>query len=191
MLQNNSLYGNYRQIKFSDKYQTESSFIDDYNTICVGNMGLDNTLFTSNNAKTLFYLLYANYGNSIIASSDINRFTYKLWEIVFKSGPAWVKKLDLQNKILALDDEQIEMGSFTIYNSAANPSTRPNADTTTILTKIDNQNTTRHQRSPLEAYALVIDLIKEDVTSEFLNKFKKLFNQFAQPEVPLWYVSDV
>ena len=39
----------------------------------------------------------------------------------------------------------------------------------------------------MESYAVLADLIKTDVTEEFLGRFKKLFLQFVAPQRPLWY----
>ena len=85
-----SLYGNYRQVKFTDVYETADAFLADY-----GDIGLPKTI-TDTSATTLFYLLYGRFGNDIIASSDTNRFKYRLFSIIWQYGPAWEKKLDIQ-----------------------------------------------------------------------------------------------
>ncbi len=37
---------------------------------------------------------------------------------------------------------------------------------------------------------MLIELLEDDVTESFIRKFQKLFLQFVNPEVPLWYVSE-
>lgn len=187
-LMNEPLYGNYRNRKFTDIYENVDDFATDYNNICVNKMGI--TAFEQSDAERLYYLLYARYGNSTIASSDETQFKFKLFSIVFSSGPSWKRKLDAQRKLLQLSDEDIRLGSKAIYNHAFNPSTEPSTATLTEITKIDDQNTTNYLKSQLEGYSALIELIKDDVTGLFLDKFKKLFLTFVVPEGPLWYISN-
>lgn len=187
-LMNSPLYGNYRYRKFTDIYEDVDAFITDYTDICVNKMGI--TAFETSDAQRLFYLLYARYGNSTIASSDETQFKFKLFSIIFSAGPSWKRKLDAQRKLLQLNDEDIRLGSKAIYNHALNPSTAPSTASLTELTKIDDQNTTNYLKSQLEGYSALIELIKDDVTGIFLDKFKKLFLVFVNPEGPLWYISE-
>ena len=180
-----SLYGSYRQKKFTDVYESVTDFLADYK-----DCGLPTTI-SDNSAQTLFYLLYGSYGNDIVASSDINRFKYKLFSIVFQYGPNWEKQLEIQNKLRGLTEEDIRLGSRQIYNTAQNPSTEPSTDTTDELQYINNQNVTKNQRGVLEGYATLLSLLRTDVTQEFLNRFRKLFLTIVQPEEPLLYITEV
>lgn len=180
-----SLYGSYRQKKFTDVYESVEDFLADYK-----DCGLPTTI-SDNSAQTLFYLLYGSYGNDIVASSDINRFKYKLFSIVFQYGPNWEKQLEIQNKLRGLTEEDIRLGSRQIYNTAQNPSTEPSTDTTDELQYINNQNVTKNQRGVLEGYATLLSLLRTDVTQEFLNRFRKLFLTIVQPEEPLLYITEV
>lgn len=180
-----SLYGSYRQKKFTDVYESVTDFLVDYK-----DCGLPTTI-SDNSAQTLFYLLYGSYGNDIVASSDINRFKYKLFSIIFQYGPNWEKQLEIQNKLRGLTEEDIRLGSRQIYNTAQNPSTEPSTDTTDELQYINNQNVTKNQRGVLEGYATLLSLLRTDVTQEFLNRFRKLFLTIVQPEEPLLYITEV
>lgn len=180
-----SLYGSYRQKKFTDVYESVSDFLADYK-----DCGLPTTI-SDNSAQTLFYLLYGSYGNDIVASSDINRFKYKLFSIIFQYGPNWEKQLEIQTKLRGLTEEDIRLGSRQIYNTAQNPSTEPSTDTTDELQYINNQNVTKNQRGVLEGYATLLSLLRTDVTQEFLNRFRKLFLTIVQPEEPLLYITEV
>ena len=73
-----SLYGSYRQKKFTDVYESVEQFLADYK-----DCGIPTTISDSS-AQTLFYLLYGSYGNDVVASSDINRFKYKLFSIILQ-----------------------------------------------------------------------------------------------------------
>lgn len=180
-----SLYGSYRQKSFTDVYESVEEFLADYK-----DCGIPTTI-SDNSAQTLFYLLYGSYGNDIVASSDINRFKYKLFSIIFQYAPNWEKQLEIQNKLRGLTEEDIRLGSRQIYNTAQNPSTEPSTDTTDELQYINNQNVTKNQRGVLEGYATLLSLLRTDVTQEFLNRFRKLFLTIVQPEEPLLYITEV
>lgn len=181
---NNSLYGNYRTRKFTDIYDNVDSFLADYS-----DNGLP-MLVDTTNMTTLFYLLYARYGNSNIASSDENQFKYKLFSLVFQYGPTWAKRLEIQDKVRNLTEDELRESAKALYNHSYNPSTLPSTDTVDELLTINEQNVTKHRRSKTDAYALLNDLLETDVTEEFISKFKKLFITIVEPELPLWYVSN-
>ena len=180
-----SLYGSYRQKRFTDVYESVEDFLADYK-----GCGIPVTI-SDNSAQTLFYLLYGSYGNDVVASSDINRFKYKLFSIIFQYAPNWEKQLEIQNKLRGLTEDDIRLGSRQIYNTAQNPSTEPSTDTTDELQYINNQNVTKNQRGVLEGYATLLSLLRTDVTQEFLNRFRKLFLTIVQPEEPLLYITEV
>lgn len=181
----NSLYGNYRTRKFTDIYPDVTTFTNDYN-----NIGIPTTI-TSENISTLYYLLYAKYGNSHIANSDETQFKYKLFGTVFSYGPTWEKRLDMQNELRTMSDDDLIKGSKQIVNHSYNPSTSPSTATLEELTTINEQNTNNYKRSKLDAYAFLWDLLATDVTTEFINKFKSLFLVIVEPQLPLWYVTEL
>lgn len=179
-----SLYGNFRQKKYSDVYDSVESFLADYQ-----NIGLPVTI-SDDNASVLYYLLYSKFGNDILAPSDINRFKYRLFAIVWQYGPNWEKEIDIQKKLRDMTEADLMDGSRQIYNNAQNPGTEPGTNTSEELAYIDNQNVTKNKRSRLEAYALLDTLLKKDVTEEFLSRFKPLFLAVVEPEAPLYYISE-
>ena len=138
----------------------------------------------------LFYLLYSKYGNNPIANNDVNQFKFKIFSIVFQYGPSWEKRLDIQEKLRALSDEDIIKGSKAIYNTALNPSTDPSTASLEELEYINSQNTTNYKKSKMDAYTQLWDLLATDVTGEFINKFKVCFKQFVRPENPLLYITE-
>lgn len=135
-------------------------------------------------------MLYARYGNNPIANRDITQFKYKIFSVIFQYGPTWEKELAIQYNLRALDADAIRQGSKAIHNSALNPQTEPSTGSLDELTFINQQNTTNYKKSPLEGYALLMELLKKDVTNEFLNRFQKCFKQFVRPEKPLLYVTE-
>lgn len=135
----------------------------------------------------IYYLLMAKYANSVIASSDENRFKYQLYSIIFQYGPTWAKELQVQKDLRKLSIEDFQKGSVNIVNNAQNPSTQPAGE---LLEFINSQNVSKTTRSKADGYALMLSLLKDDVTENFLKKFQKLFLTIVQPEKPLWYVTD-
>ena len=182
---NKSLYGNYRQVKFTDVWQTAESFVSDYK-----NNGIETTI-SDKTATTLYYLLYSRYGNSVLASSDTNRFKYDVWATIFSYGPTWEKRLEIQDKLRNLTDDELFTGATQIYNHAYNPGTAPSTNTLDELTAINEQNTSKNKKGKMDAYAMLIALLETDVTESFLDKFKKLFLKVVQPELPLWYTTNI
>jgi hypothetical protein len=180
----NSLYGNFRNPKFTDVWDTSEAFVGAVKTSSIN--VLDDDLL-----NTLYYLLYASYGNSVVASSDIEQFKYKVYSIIFMYGPTWAKRLEIQEKLRGLSEDEITTGAKAIYNHAFNPDTRPATSTLDELLTINDQNTTKYKKSKLEAYSILLELLKTDVTKEFINKFNKLFLTVVEPEEPLWYEMEV
>lgn len=182
----NSYYGNYRQRKFDDVFDNAADFLDEWK-----DSGLyKNGLIADTSITTLFFLLYARYGNSIIAASDENRFAYNLFSIIWQYGPSWEKRLDIQSKLRALTDDDLAKGTQAIYNEALNPQMTPGTDTLASLEYINSQRTTNYKKSKMDAYTQLWSLIDLDVTEDFLSKFKKLFMVVVSPELPLWYESE-
>lgn len=192
---NKSLYGNYRERKFSQIWETVDAFTADWNESQIPKLISDET------AKTLYYLLYARYGNSTIASSDETQFKYKVFSTIFMYGPTWEKRLEIQQSVRDLDLDSLMDGGKAVYNQALNPGQAvaggqgaaqgEGTNTLDELTYINQQNTARYKKSKVEAYTILTNLLETDVTEEFIGRFKKLFLTVVQPEVPLWYVTDV
>lgn len=141
--------------------------------------------------KTLYYLLYARYGNSHISYSDENQFKYALYSIIFMYAPTWEKRLEIQKKLRLLSDNELMLGGKAIYNKAYNPGTPPSTDTLEELTTINEQNTTNYKKSKLEGWSLLISLLETDVTEYFISRFKKLFIKVAATGIPLLYETEV
>ena len=175
------MFGNFRTKKFSDIYNNINSFLADYT-----NIGIPN-IITTTNVTTLYYLLYARYGNSTIANFDENQFKYKLFSIIWQYGPNWEKELSIQTNLRGLTEDDIREGSRAIYNKALNPSTEP---TTEELDYVSEQNTTKYKKSKIEGYGLLMELLRRDVTEDFLKRFKSLFITIVEPYSPLWYEED-
>lgn len=141
------------------------------------------------NTKLIYALLVANYSNSVIATSDVNRFKYELCSIIFQYAPSWQKELEVQKQIRKLGVADFQAGATNIVNNAQNPSSAPTSQTVEELLYINAQNVSKTKRSLADGYALMLSLLKEDVTQPFINRFKKLFLTIVEPERPLWYIT--
>ena len=197
-----NLYGNYRNRTFNDVWPEVSGFEQDYNDF---NNGILDNGITGTAVTTLFYLLSARYGNSTVASQNEYQFKLKVFSTIFMYGPTWEKKLEIQRGIRNLFkdgklSDDVLVGGKAVYNTALNPNQAvldgepgpegEGMNTLSELTYINQQNTTNYKKSVPEAYSILTNLLEADVTSLFLDKFKKLFLTVVSPELPLWYVED-
>lgn len=179
----------YSTVKFVDIYGDKDAFLSDYATV-----GLPK-IISDASATTLYFLLYAKFGNSPIANYDVNQFKYKLFSIVWQFGPSWEKRLDIQAKLRALTENEIAIGTKAIYNHAFNPG-EINAEIPSTTTNqpelqyVNDQNVTNYTKSKMDAYSQLWELIDNDVTSEFLNRFTNLFKKFVLPGALLYESED-
>lgn len=164
---------------FCEIWEDATSFLADYQAM---NDGIPNTISTYK-AKTLFYLLYARYGNSPIANYDETQFKFKVFGIIWQYGPTWEKKLEIQEKLRALDlnSGDLFVGTRAIFNSALNPNIAPSTSSTEELDYINTQNTTNYKKSKMDAYSQLLSLLEADVTKAFIDRFESLFKKFAEP----------
>lgn len=80
----NSMIPQYSTVLFTDVWDNAAEFVSDYKS-----SGLydTNNKISDTSATTLYYLLYARYGNSPLANRDITQFQYKVFSIIFQYGP--------------------------------------------------------------------------------------------------------
>jgi hypothetical protein len=182
MVCNQSYYGGFRTRTFADIFPSVDVFHEMYTEAEIPPM-----LANERTIDTIYYLLYARYGNSHIGFSDENQFAYSVLSTIFMYGPTWEKRLEIQKALRELDEDELLLGSKAIYNHAFNPSTVPSTDTVSELPYINDQNTTTYKKSKLVAYNALVELLETDVTENFINKFKKLFIVVLAPDYPLLY----
>lgn len=180
-----SVYGNYRTRKFADIWPSADAFIQDYQASAIPQK------LKVADATTLYYLLYARYGNSSIANSDENQFKYKIFSTIYIGGATWAKKQEIQDKLREMTEDEILAGTKAINNHAYNPQTAPTTDTVDELEYINEQNTTKYKKSKLDGYALLWAILNDGVTERFLREFRYHFLVVVEPQVPLWYVTDI
>ena len=186
----NQMFPEYSTMLFTNVWDNAEDFVTDYKACGLYDSVAKVSQISDKSATMLFYLLYARYGNSPIANRDVHQFQYKVFATIFQYGPTWEKRLTVQKAIRDLTVDDIRLGSKAIYNQAMNPSTEPTTSTLDEITYINAQNTTNYKKSPLDGYAMLLELLDTDVTKEFIDRFKICFKTFVQPERPLIYVSE-
>ena len=103
-------------------------------------------------------------------------------------GPAWEAKLRIQKEFRDLiGSPDLLTGSTQIANHSYNPSTDPSMDAFDPLTTINDQTANRRTKPKIEAYSGLMAVLKNDVSAEFIDKFKHLFLTIVEPNKPLWY----
>lgn len=142
---------------------------------------------TKGTMTTLYYLLWARYASSHIRSDYPQQWKMKIMMTVFEYGPTWSKRLEIQEKVRNMSDDEIQKGTIMTYNSAMNPDGAPTTDTWDTLQGINSQNKNLYQRGKLDSYAYIDQILRTDVTREFVEKFKKFFDIMAAPGMKLDY----
>ena len=194
-------YDIYNFPTFSDEFPSATEFKDYYL-----NCGIPAKLLDTNNINTVYYLLYAQYGNTPIAFTDENQFRYNIMTRIFMYGPSWERRLQVQDRIRALSEEELSNGSMQIYNNALNPSTPIKTSKSveggtpivsnegTMSSKqigyINGQNVTINKRGLLEGFAMLEALLVTDVTKDFVKKFNDLFCINASAQRTPLYMTD-
>ena len=164
---------------FNEIWGNYTTFSTDFNTSPFTG------IITANNLEILYYLLYAKFGNSFITNLDENQWKFKVFSTIWKYGPAWEKKLEIQANLKELDIKSADFlkGAKAIYNKALNPETAPSTDSSEILKYINEQSTTNYEKSKMDALTQLWNLIATDVTDGFLERFAPLFKKIWNPGI--------
>ena len=125
---------------FTEVWEDVQDFLSDYQSV-----GIPTSISTAN-ATTLYYLLYARYGNTPIANYDQTQWKYKMFSIIFQYGPTWEKRLSVQNTLRGLQlSDLIDNGSlhelFSHSGSESSSKTGSDNNTRTLNTQEANTGT--------------------------------------------------
>ena len=168
----------YSTMTITDVWDEASKFLAEYKTSPFYNAA--GCTVTDDNITLTYYLLFNKYGNTPIANMDVNQFKFRVFGTIMQYGPTWEQKLKIQEKIRSFgveDNSEIYKGSKAIYNHAFNPETTPATADLTEINYINDQNTTNYKKSKLEGLAILLDSLRDDVTSSYIDKFRKMFRQ--------------
>ena len=156
-MSNTSMKPMYDTNLFCEIWDSSDKFLADYN-----NTGTEFTnqvppTISQENALMTYLLLFSRYGNNPIANYDVTQFKNKIFTLIWQYGPAWEKRLSMQEDIRNLTLQEITQGTktdwsnegtqsqnnsgtdTTINNHAYNPSTAPTTQSTNELDYIDQQ----------------------------------------------------
>ena len=137
-MSNVEMFPQYDTKLMTDVWSQASDFLTDYQ-----NVGIPTTISTTN-ANTLYYLLYAKYGNTPIANYDENQWKYKVFSIIYQYGPTWEKRLDVQKTLRELQlSDLIDNGSYRALSSESGSATssKTGSDNNTRTLNTTEKNT--------------------------------------------------
>lgn len=135
---NSEMLPRYDTELFTEVWGDVKSFLYDYQHV-----GIPATISTVN-ATTLYYLLYAKYGNTPIANYDENQWKYKMFSIIFQYGPTWEKRLSIQTTLRGLQiSDLVDNGSFheLFSHSGSETSSKTGSDNNTRTLNTTEKNT--------------------------------------------------
>ena len=156
-MSNTSMKPMYDTNLFCEIWDSSDSFLADYNNTGTTFTNQVPPVISQQNALMTYLLLFSRYGNNPIANYDVTQFKNKIFTIIWQYGPAWEKRLSMQEDIRNLTLQEITQGTktdwssegtqsqnnsgtdTTINNHAFNPSTAPTTQTTNELDYIDQQ----------------------------------------------------
>lgn len=167
-------------------YPSYDKFYEEFTSV-----GLPNTFKEQDFLKTIYLVLMSEYMNSSIMSLSEDQFRLKFLTRVMSYGPQFEREFGIQSELLALSNEDLQVSAKAIYNTALNPSEAPSTDTLDELTTINQQNTTKHVRSKLDAWALLKELADDGITKKFIKRFDDLFVRVLMTNNPLWYTTNI
>ena len=137
-MSNVEMFPQYDTKLMTDVWSQASDFLTDYQ-----NAGIPTTI-SNQNATTLYYLLYAKYGNTPIANYDENQWKYKMFSVIFQYGPTWEKRLDIQTTLRGLQlSDLIDNGSYRALTSQSGTETssKTGSDNNTRTLNTTEKNT--------------------------------------------------
>ena len=195
----NTDYGSSRTRSFSDIFPNFEAFSNSWNmttfsqqAVALGKDIPEGGENAASNLRLIYELLLSRYANSTIASSDEGRFVLQCMATVFQYAPAWIKRLEIQHALHEMDIESNEFlyGSSQIVNTSFNPSEVPSEDYFETLSTINQQNVNMQKRDKFKSLAILDELLRTDITSMFLDKFRGLFRTIVAPQRPLFYTEE-
>ena len=169
----------------SDIYPTLNSFLEDHNNLVPALKVL-----TTDQATITYYLLLGRYANSPIYTTDTDQFKVKLLTVIYEYGKLYFARRDIQEKIMAITDEEASKGTKAIYNQANNPNEAPTTESLEEIEYINQQNTTGYKYSKLESLERKYNALRSDATEDFLKKFLHLFLLSIYPQKPILYLDE-
>lgn len=158
---------------FNEIFPDANSFLEAYKEY---EAAIDNVNAVEDKYVTITWQLVASrFGNTPIRSDSESQFKLSIFAVMFSEAPSFVKRLEIQGRVRNLTETELMEGETSIANAARNPATAPGTQSMNELPYIDNQNVTKQKRSKLQAYALQLGLLENDLSETYIRKFEPLF----------------
>ena len=158
---------------FNEIFPDANEFLSDYKDY---ESAIDNLNAVEDKYVVLTWqLISSKFGNTPIRSDSEDQFKLSVFSVMFSEAPSFVTRLTVQGKIRNLTEAELIEGETAIANAARNPATAPTTQSMDEFPYIDNQNVTKQKRSKLQAYALQLGLLENDLSETYIRKFEPLF----------------
>lgn len=179
----NEMFTNQWTMTFSEVYPNYEGFLADYNLFDLKSIPFKNTDFL----KKIYLILMGEYSSSAIMNVSVDLFKIRLFTLIMANGPQYERELEIQAKLLSMEDSEIQISAKSIYNTSFNPSQKPTTGSLEELGTVNQQNVTNHVRSKLDAWNYLGKLLDADLTRRFIRKFSPLFVVMLKTNNPLYY----
>lgn len=169
----------------SQIYPEYVSFESDYSNLGVSVIPFKDPAFL----RHIYIALMGEYMSTPIASFSEDQFKLKLMTRIASKGPEYERMIDVQKDLLSMDAAALMKSAEAVYNSAMNPSKPLDTVDGRVLT-VNQQNTTSHYRSKLDAYMILMRMSNSDLTANFVAQFEDLFTKILATSTPLFYETE-
>lgn len=178
--------GVYNNRFFSDIFPEVDLFVQEYED---SGLAVESNRISVEYTKILYWLLMARFRNEVPEASDENRFKADVFATMFKYGPAWEARIKAQKSIRdLLESDELFDSSVAIFNTSLTPGSKL-TDVFDPIKTVNQQNANKWRKNKLDGYAALMDVLKTDVTEQFLDKFDRLFREFMLPDSNLLYTT--
>lgn len=156
---------------FVEVYPTSTDFVNSFRSSVMTDYIKEDKYL-----EITYALLMSKYENSHIASITADSFKGKVNSVIFQYGPTWIKQLEMQQRLINLTEAELQAGTIAKSTAGYNPSNVPGtANSDTEIETVNQQSLQKYTKSKLDAYSGLNELLKVNVTVNYLNQFKKLF----------------
>ena len=135
-------------------------------------------------------LLASKFASTPIRSDSVDQFKLSVFSIMASEAPTWSRRLELQKSIRDLTEADLLAGETTIANRAENPDEAPTTSTMDELTYINVQTTSKQKRSKIQAYALLDNLLQDDLCETYVHRFNSLFKRVLVPATYIYITEE-
>lgn len=135
-------------------------------------------------------LIASKFANTPIRSDSEEQFKLGVFGIMVSEAPTWARRLELQKSIRDLTEADLLAGETSIANRAENPDEAPTTSTMDELTYINVQTTNKQKRSKIQAYALLDNLLQDDLCETYVHRFNSLFKRVLVPATYIYVTEE-